>query len=657
MGEEEVEQREEGRGSFRGSFRYPSLDMRKQKSIAAQSDVLNSRKPTLRSSVVNSRRQRGLDELEGAYYFANLLRRVYTSWPCDVAMGVLVLIHTVLIICQTDNRVATPVVGSAAWERPVDIAFACLYTSDVVLRIALQRDMFFRYGWNIFEMLVVMADLVMAILGDSSVAFFRLLRILKLLRLLRVVKLFKELHIMLFGFFAAFKALLWAILMLAVVLTVFSIAMVQLLESDLQELEAAGAYSDCEWCHGAMRSVLECNLTLIRIILAGDSWGTLAVPLIRRSPLTAGPLMIGSLLCINLGILNLILAVIVNAAQAAHDADVERKVQERIQSYESAKTDLLDICSQLDENGSGDLSLEELMAGFDNNNRFANTMTSLSLTRDDMEVVFNILDDDKSGEVSYKEFVDQLHKMKSQDTYTLLLFIKGYINEMRRQVGEQLSLTKGELLEKTSSMHDILLAGPHRFSANPQSLHLGSKCSASPVPDLDVDGNYWDQSSSDLRYSLAQASQGLTSELEKSTQLLLGQNADLCFQEMRQLSADVRQSLQELSVRLRPLEGPESPSHLKGGEGVDSCPAASSPSKPALFTDGSMLDGKDLQHGGVSAGSAGKQLPRTCPESSIVDNLHSEMGSSEMGRVIGWNSLQKPASAYLAEAQGNRVAV
>ena len=41
-----------------------------------------------------------------------------------------------------------------------------------------------------------------------------------------------------------------------------------------------------------------------------------------------------------------------------------------------------------------------------------------------MNVVWAMLDSDGSGEVSYDEFVEQLYKMKNDDSHTLLVFIK-----------------------------------------------------------------------------------------------------------------------------------------------------------------------------------------------------------------------------------------
>jgi len=220
-------------------------------------------------------------------------------------------------------------------------------------------------------------------------------------------------------------------------------------------LYEAGEYGECERCQHAFESVVSCNLWLVQTVVAGDGWSEVAIPCIKESPVVAGFVLIGSLLTIDLGMLNLILTVIVTAAREAHEADEARKINDRATEFDKAKHQLLKVCAELDEDGSGELTLEELYHGFEESDAFADTMAVMDLRREDLQVVFKILDEDGSGSLSYKEFVEQLHRMKSQDTQTMLLFIKGYVNELRINVAEQLSLVKEELVGKTGEVHRI----------------------------------------------------------------------------------------------------------------------------------------------------------------------------------------------------------
>lgn len=151
---------------------------------------------------------------------------------------------------------------------------------------------------------------------------------------------------------------------------------------------------------------------------------------------------------INLGMLNLILTVIVDRASEARADDEHEKVEQKKREFNRATNQLTKICMEMDEDESGELTLEELETGFDTSEDFRNVLKVMDVGKDDIKTVFAILDEDKSGAVTYGEFVDQLHKMKSQESHTLLVFIKHYITDIRVKVTEQLGMLKEELQER-----------------------------------------------------------------------------------------------------------------------------------------------------------------------------------------------------------------
>ena len=58
--------------------------------------------------------------------------------------------------------------------------------------------------------------------------------------------------------------------------------------------------------------------------------------------------------------------------------------------------------------------------------------------QEDVDMIYDMLDEDRSGAVSYKEFIEQIHKIKyailSRDDHTLLVFIKGFLRKMEFDV-------------------------------------------------------------------------------------------------------------------------------------------------------------------------------------------------------------------------------
>ena len=73
--------------------------------------------------------------------------------------------------------------------------------------------------------------------------------------------------------------------------------------------ENHGFFADCEQCRRAMSSVMDANLLLFKTVIAGDSWGEIAVPVIQEHPWTS-VIFVGSMLTLVFGVVNLIVAVV-----------------------------------------------------------------------------------------------------------------------------------------------------------------------------------------------------------------------------------------------------------------------------------------------------------------------------------------------------------
>ena len=91
-------------------------------------------------------------------------------------------------------------------------------------------------------------------------------------------------------------------------MTVWAMLMVEFVHPLIEILdEQEGAFEQCPQCLKATSSVMRANLLLFKTVIAGDSWGEIAVPVIEHYPMTAIVFM-GSLLTLVFGVLNLIVA-------------------------------------------------------------------------------------------------------------------------------------------------------------------------------------------------------------------------------------------------------------------------------------------------------------------------------------------------------------
>ena len=93
------------------------------------------------------------------------------------------------------------------------------------------------------------------------------------------------------------EALLWSFIFCFIVMTVWAMLIVEMINPIIKEpLKPAhslriaprqemngtsGAFADCDECLRATSSVMNANLLLFKTVIAGDSWGQIAVPVIQ----------------------------------------------------------------------------------------------------------------------------------------------------------------------------------------------------------------------------------------------------------------------------------------------------------------------------------------------------------------------------------------
>merc|ERR1719253_1463245 len=128
---------------------------------------------------------------------------------------------------------------------------------------------------------------------------------------------------------------------------------------------------------------------------------------------------------------NLILAVIVDKALQAHEEDLKREAGEKEKERHRAVGKFKDLCKEMDTDQSGSVSMDEVMIGFDEMPAFKAVLEVMDVGKRELEVLFHIMDVDRSGEVPYNEFAQELAKVKNSNLATMTSFTKHHVMEMR----------------------------------------------------------------------------------------------------------------------------------------------------------------------------------------------------------------------------------
>ncbi|CAJ1339801.1 unnamed protein product [Effrenium voratum] len=276
-------------------------------------------------------------------------------------------------------------------------------------------------GWT--EVIMEATDTASLSFDISVLRALRLVRIVRLIRMLKRVRPLKELHKLVVMMSTCFRALLWSFLLCFFVMTGWAMLMVEIVNPLVKELnQKHGIFSDCDDCMRATSSIMDANLLLFKTVIAGDSWGQIAVPVIQHYPAT-GLIFVGSLLTLVFGVLNLIVAVVVDQFADARQNDVENLAEEMEEDIESDKKALAKLFARIDEDGSGQLTLEELIEGARKDAAFHSRLRVMDIDENDLQQLFYMIDRDRSGTIEVAEFIGPLSRW-ARDSKTAPRFIK-----------------------------------------------------------------------------------------------------------------------------------------------------------------------------------------------------------------------------------------
>jgi voltage-gated sodium channel len=227
----------------------------------------------------------------------------------------LILINAVLLGLET-WPVAMAVAGGAILA--LDEAILSVFVLEIALRLYVHRGAFWRDPWSLFDFAVVAIALVPA---TGPLAVLRALRVLRVLRLLTLVPSMRRVVGALLG---AIPGLLSIGLLLAIVYYVFAVIATNLF---------AAAYP--EWFGHLGRSLY----TLFQIMTL-ESWSMgIARPVMEGFPY-AWAFFVPFILVATFTMLNLFIAIIVNAMQSYSETEHRETVAAVAQVSEHLGTDL-----------------------------------------------------------------------------------------------------------------------------------------------------------------------------------------------------------------------------------------------------------------------------------------------------------------------------
>ncbi|XP_074632161.1 cation channel sperm-associated protein 1-like isoform X1 [Acropora palmata] len=171
---------------------------------------------------------------ENAGEFRMFIYELTESKVFSVSILFVILLNTVILVIQTDEEFSV----KAGWYlSALDNVFLAIYFMEIVLKLYALRSHFFKTGWNIMDLLIVlftMVDFLLPLIvqnvGSFDVAaifrllrMFRAIRALRALRVLRTIRFLKNLQVIMTTILKSFRALSTIVMLQGLFLYMFAV--------------------------------------------------------------------------------------------------------------------------------------------------------------------------------------------------------------------------------------------------------------------------------------------------------------------------------------------------------------------------------------------------------------------------------------------------
>lgn len=325
-------------------------------------------------------------------------------------VAVAIFVNSILlgVIVHIDLMRAFRLEGVVEWEATVENVFMIIFTTEVFLRVAAERCVFFHgshWRWNVFDFVVVMTTLLEYLAAGLNAGALRSLRVLRMLRVMRVMRLMRflrELRMMVCAILCSGASLFWAAMLIMLSVYLFSVFLGEVLRTHLRE--AAVDSDERQLLMTYYDGVLQTMLMLVVALMGGNDWFDVAMPVMNIDP-AYGLFFIIFVCFVTLGMLNVLTGIFVESASNISGMDAELVMAMELKEKDSRLAGLRRLFKELDNDGSMSLSWNELLSHLEDE-RVVMHFTELDITTFHATRLFQLLDTDASQVVGIDEFID-----------------------------------------------------------------------------------------------------------------------------------------------------------------------------------------------------------------------------------------------------------
>lgn len=390
----------------------------------------------------------------------------------DFAMGVLVVLNTIVIALETDlgDPGGDPEDREVRWI--ILEAVLCLFfISEVVLKVCYNswrwcKEDFWNKMTTVVTLLLFVDLAILFPVGHNGILrLISLLRFCILFRFLRSIRFVKELQHVLNGIIGALPSLLWVAVILFLLVFTFAVWTTSLIgqnEDFVDYQRRTNGFEHEEYFGTIGRSMF----TLLQIVTL-DSWCSSIARYVADRHWYLSIFFIMFIIMTTFSLLNIIVSLIVEQTLTETRRAESRASVRAEKTRRNELEKLREIFMLADADYSGVLDLHEFITASQDPEVLSRLM-QLEMPVEEATQLFQVMEGNGSRSLTMKEFIDGCTKLKGQARSKELMGVKAQADTMKKQLdllGKELQDTERML----SSLEDIANRLCNRFKPSVES--------------------------------------------------------------------------------------------------------------------------------------------------------------------------------------------
>eukprot|EP00746_Dinoflagellata_sp_MGD_P152990 gnl/MRDRNA2_/MRDRNA2_84003_c0_seq3.p1 gnl/MRDRNA2_/MRDRNA2_84003_c0~~gnl/MRDRNA2_/MRDRNA2_84003_c0_seq3.p1 ORF type:complete len:710 (+),score=133.45 gnl/MRDRNA2_/MRDRNA2_84003_c0_seq3:78-2207(+) len=345
----------------------------------------------------------------------------------NLVIGIIVALNCIVIGIDTDVNSGVDGRRPGVEWQVVDTIFAVIWVSEVMARLYYHKCRYFCNAWNNLDFflacLAVVDAWVMKVMemdssaqATESFSWYRVIRIARMLRLLRLIKLMRmiqDVWLIIQGFLAALRTLLWVFVLLFLCIYSCAVYITTIVGQacNMDYRQKGIEFEDCEALFGTVPNSM---LSLFQVITL-DAWCEVIARSVGRGKPYLYVFFLVFLFFTTFGLLNIVVGVIVE--NTLHISDNNKKLQAQRQEARLRKEleALREVFEEADTDQSGGVDIEEFHEVMQRED-VQQLFSEMELPCNEPDTLYEIFDVDKVGVLSIQRFVDGAIAFKGPPT-------------------------------------------------------------------------------------------------------------------------------------------------------------------------------------------------------------------------------------------------